>query len=328
MLKPVRLNKNLTVDKTIFDFLSNNGDHFISAIILNIDTNSDIGYIGAGDSGDNVTYLPMSKFKDCPEFNPWEKKSGRQSAKIGRFIKKLISKEHFETFKISNTHLESFVNAWKSWFEKVDYVLKVVSGDEIRFWYDESNYAKVNGCQTGTLWKSCMRHRARLSFLDLYTKNPNCKMLVMIINQDGREVVRSRALLWSDVKVSKSYSEDFTPDVVNIMDRIYTTHDSDVTLFKKWADESGYIPKWEQNSKSHLFFDIKSQPVKIKCIIDLPFSKFEYYPYLDTFPYFNSNNKQISNDPYSFKWEYILVQSTGGLEPEEVEDTDDQEVDW
>ena len=150
----------------------------------------------------------------------------------------------------------------------------------------------------------------------------------MIINQRGREVVRSRALLWDNVTVSKSYTEDIMSETVNIMDRIYSTHDSDVILFKKWAEENGYIPKWEQNAKSHLFFDIKNQPVKIKCFIDLKSSKFSHYPYLDTFPYFNYGSKQISNDEYNFSWDYKLIQATGGLEPERTEEEDEQEDTW
>jgi hypothetical protein len=163
----------------------------------------------------------------------------------------------------------------------------------------------------------------------MYSKNPNCKMLVMIIDQDDRQVVRSRSLLWDNVSVVKSYSEEPMPDTINVMDRIYSTHDSDVALFKKWADENGYIAKWEQNAKSHLFFDIKNQPVKVKCKIDLDASKLSYYPYLDTFPYFNYGTGVISNDEYNFNWDYKLIQATGGLEPERQQEEEHQEdEDW
>jgi len=327
MLKPVRLSRNLTVDQSLFSFFSHNGHNLITNLILNIETNPEIGYVSPGEKGDNVTFLPMVKFQTISEFDPWGKKSGRTSMKIGRFIKKLIPEKYIERFDIKNHHIEDFVNLYKSWFEPVPYTLKVVEGDEIKKWYDEENYATVEGIQCGTLWKSCMRYKARLKFLDLYTENPNCKMLVMLINQGGSEVVRSRALLWSDVKVSTSPIKDTLPETINIMDRIYSTHDSDILLFKKWAEENGYIPKWEQNAKSHLFFDIKNQPVKIKCELDLEKTRFRYYPYLDTFPYFNWGNKRISNDEYEFSWDYKLIQSTGGLEPERQEEDEHQEDD-
>ena len=329
MLKPVRLSKYLTVDHSLFNFFSNNGHNIIAGILLNVDTNPEIGYVIPGDKGDDISFLPMNKFKDEEGFDPWNKKSGRTTMKVGRFIKKLVPEKIFDRLGIKNHHIEDFVNSYKSWFEPVSYTLKVVEGDEIKKWYDEENYATVNGMQYGTLWKSCMRYKNRLRFLDMYSKNPNCKMLVMIIDQDDRQVVRSRSLLWDNVSVVKSYSEEPMPDTINVMDRIYSTHDSDVALFKKWADENGYIAKWEQNAKSHLFFDIKNQPVKVKCKIDLDASKLSYYPYLDTFPYFNYGTGVISNDEYNFNWDYKLIQATGGLEPERQQEEEHQEdEDW
>jgi hypothetical protein len=326
MLKPVRLSRNLTVDQSLFSFLSQNGHNLITNLITNIETNPEVGYVSPGDKGDNITFLPMTKFQDHSDFDPWGKKSGRTSMKVGRFIKKLIPERYLERYDIKNHHIEDFVNLFKSWFEPVLYTLKIVEGEEIKKWYDEENYATVDGLQFGTLWKSCMRYKSRLKFLDLYSENKNCKMLVMLVNQNGREVLRSRALLWHDVKVTKS-ADDTIPESINIMDRIYSTHDSDILLFKKWAEENGYIPKWEQNAKSHLFFDLKNQPVKIKCELNLEKTKFKYYPYLDTFPYFNWGSKLISNDEYEFNWDYKLIQATGGLEPERTEDEDEYQDD-
>jgi hypothetical protein len=328
MSKPVRLNKYLTVDQDVFKFFSNNGHHMITNLITNLDTNPDVNFVSIGDKGDNVTFLPMSKFKYDSGLDVWEKKSGRTSMKIGRFLKKLIPEVYLERYEIKNHHIEDFVNSWKSWFEPVSYTLRVIEGVEIKDWYDESNYATVEGLQYGTLWKSCMRYKERLKFLDLYTKNPNCKMLVMLINQNGREVLRSRALLWENVIVDKLNSGENIPDSIKIMDRIYSTHDSDVTLFKKWAEENGYLPKWEQNAKSHLFFDVKNQPIKIKCSIKLDKSVFSFYPYLDTFPFFNYRDREISNDEYGFSWDYKLIQATGGLEPERQEEEQHEDEDW
>ena len=326
MLKPVRLSRNLTIDQSLFSFLSQNGHNLITNLITNIETNPEVGYVSTGDKGDNITFLPMNKFQNHGDFDPWGKKSGRTSMKVGRFIKKLIPEKYIERYGIKNHHIEDFVNLFKSWFEPVPYTLKIVEGDEIKKWYDEENYATVEGLQFGTLWKSCMRYKERLKFLDLYSENKNCKMLVMLINQGGREVLRSRALLWYDVKVTKS-ADDTIPDTINIMDRIYSTHDSDILLLKKWAEENGYIPKWEQNAKSHLFFDLKNQPIKIKCELNLEKTSFRYYPYLDTFPYFNWGSKQISNDEYEFNWDYKLVQATGGLEADRQEEEDEYQDD-
>ena len=162
MLKPVRLSKYLTVDHSLFNFFSNNGHNIIAGILLNVDTNPEIGYVMSGEKGDDISFLPMNKFKDEEGFDPWNKKSGRTTMKVGRFIKKLIPEKIFDRLGIKNHHIEDFVNSYKSWFEPVSYSLKVVEGDEIKKWYDEENYATVNGMQYGTLWKSCMRYKNRL----------------------------------------------------------------------------------------------------------------------------------------------------------------------
>jgi hypothetical protein len=64
MLKPVRLSKYLTVDHSLFNFFSNHGHHMITNILLNVDTNPEIGYVMSGENGDDISFLPMKKFKD------------------------------------------------------------------------------------------------------------------------------------------------------------------------------------------------------------------------------------------------------------------------
>ena len=36
-------------------------------------------------------------------------------------------------------YFTSFVNIYKSWFDPSNFILKVVEGEEIRKWYNESN---------------------------------------------------------------------------------------------------------------------------------------------------------------------------------------------
>jgi hypothetical protein len=326
MTKSVRINKHLYVDQSMFNFLSNS-NNIITSIILNIDCNEDFNFLMPSDKSDFITYLGSDKLKKFDGSDPFVRGIGRTSMKIGRFIKKFIPEEYLTRYDISNSTIEQFVNLYKSWFDSSNYRFEIVSGEEIIKWYNELNYFTPNGSTFGTLWNSCMRYQKRLKFLSLYTKNKNVKMLVMITNVNGRDEVRARALLWENVEVINSHIE--LPSMINVMDRIYTIYDSDVFIFKKWADENGYISKWEQNAKSHQFFDIKNEPVKIKCTFKLENSNLLYYPYLDTFPYFNFNNGTISNDEYGFSWDYKLVQATGGLEPERNEqDEEYEQEDW
>ena len=118
------------------------------------------------------------------------------------------------------------------------------------------------------------------------------------------------------------------PSEIKVMDRIYSVFDSDVNIFKKWAFDNGYIPKWEQNAKSHQFFDIKGEVIRARCTVQLDNWKLTYYPYLDTLPYFNYDNGMISNDEYAFNWDYKLIQATGNLEPERQQEDDEENNDW
>lgn len=324
MRKSVQLSRTLYVDDSFFQFLLNNPCS-ISNLFFNIELNKDINYIASTEFQDKASYLPKSKWVDSSHFDPYDKGIGRVQLKIGRLINKILPVDILEKYDITKQEIENFVNLYKSWFDPTKFVFKVVEGEEIRYWYNENNYYAPNDNQTGSLWNSCMRYQNRLKFLDLYCKNPNVKMLVMLREDNGTLKLRSRALLWEKVEVMKSFV-DTLPDEIKIMDRIYYVFDSDVNTFKKWAFENGYIPKFEQNAKTHQFFDIKGQVVRIKCKVQLDKSKFGYYPYLDTFPYFNYSDGELCNDEYG-SWDYKLVQATGGLEPERSEEEDEHQDD-
>jgi hypothetical protein len=145
-------------------------------------------------------------------------------------------------------------------------------------------------------------------------------MLVMIAKVDGIEYVRCRAILWDNVTVIKSNDE--LPNNIKVMDRIYSVFESDVIIFKRWAEENGYVPKWEQNSKSHQIFDVKGNATVAKTKIQLDKYLLSSYPYLDTFPYFKISKGELSN--YEFgDWDYKLIQANGSLERQRSEDEDD-----
>ena len=149
-----------------------------------------------------------------------------------------------------------------------------------------------------------MRYYDRNKYMRLYTKNHNIKMVVFLVDNK----VRCRALIWDDVV-------DLEGNTYKIMDRIYSVYDHDVILFKKWANENGYIPKWTQSAKTEKIFEIGGLPSTIDFIIKLESYDFGYYPYLDTFKYFSQRKGTLSN---SRKWnyDYILIQSNGSVEPE------------
>lgn len=312
----------LIFDNEMVNFLSfAQRDSIIAALLLQgseLHIKDEGNYVKYENSDlDVVSYLPKSKYEkvdDC-----WQ--NGRIKIKIGRFIKKFLTEFSEKSFQVDNVAIEKFVNIYKSYFSRDTSKLKIVEGDDILKYYLEDNYLVINGCRNGSLWNSCMRQRERNKFMSLYAKNPDkVKMLVFFSDDDK---VRARALLWYGVKEHNSEKE------YNFMDRIYFFYDHDVNLFKDWAKENGYITKWEQTAKSQMYFDEgNNEPVRKSLYVTLENSNLSYYPYLDTFKFFNYNKGRFSNSD-SYNFDYILTQSNGQTErepepePEEYFDEDD-----
>jgi hypothetical protein len=103
------------------------------------------------------------------------------------------------------------------------------------------------------------------------------------------------------------------------MDRIYTAKDSDIDLFKKFADRNGWWTKKSQNSGSSFTIE-KGIESKSNSTIIVDLQKWDdEFPYLDSLMYFNNGTGELSNDGDSIKANYML-QSTGGGYDEIEED--------
>ena len=239
--------------------------------------------------------------------------------KFGRFLKKFLSKSAFSELNITDSEIEKFVNFFKSYFNSSIDNLKVVEGDDILKYYLQDNYFSPNGNMFGTLWNSCMRQRERNKFMKIYAANPDIKMLVML-TEDGQ--VRSRALLWENVYEHSSDRK------FKFMDRVYSVYDHDVDTFKEWAKQNGYISKWEQSAKSELLFDVDGSPTSMKLYVLPENYDFNWYPYFDTFKFYNQHKGRFSNSDY-YDFSYVLTQSNGDVErerePEQDEYWDDEQ---
>jgi hypothetical protein len=262
---------------------------------------------------DTLSYLPNKKYeiiKSDESKDPFGLGIGRTNIKVGRFIKKFLTKSAFDEFSITDSDVEKFVNYYKSYFNLDQSKLKIVSGDDIKKYYLEANYFRPDGHKYGTLWNSCMRQSERNKFMSLYALNDKVKMLVLLEDDDK---VRSRALLWDEVK------EFNTDKKYKFMDRIYTCYDHDVAFFKNWAKENDYLTKWEQNAKSELYIDVDNNPERKHLYVTLENHNLNWYPYLDTFKFYNISKGRFSNsDHYNF--DHVLVQSSGRTHREEEEE--------
>jgi hypothetical protein len=263
---------------------------------------------------DVISFLPKSKYEKVED--PWV--NGRVKIKIGRFVKRFLTEFSFINFHIDDKLIEKFVNIYKSYFSRDISKLKIVEGEDILNYYLEFNYHTLNGNKNGSLWNSCMRQPNRNKFMRLYAENPNKVKMLVFFSDEGK--VRARALLWYGVKDHKN------PDVeYKFMDRVYFYYDHDVNFFKEWAKENGYLTKWEQSAKSQMYFDENGEPVNKSLYVILDKVNFPYYPYLDTFKFFNCIKSRFSNSDY-YSFDYVLIQSNGMTErepePEEFFDED------
>jgi hypothetical protein len=268
---------------------------------------------------DTLSYLPVKKYsaiQNDQSKDPFGDGVGRQTIKVGRFIKKFLSENAFQEFGIKDSDVEKFVNLYKSYFNYDPEKLKIVEGEDVKKYYLEDNYFEPSGYKYGTLWNSCMRQKERNKFMNLYVLN-DVKMLVLF-SDDNK--VRARALLWEDVK---EFDSDKT---YKFMDRIYTVYDHDVDVFKNWAKQNGYLTKWEQNAKSELYIDIDGSPERKHLYVMLEKHNISWYPYLDTFKYYDPFKGRFSNSQH-YSYEYTLIQSSGLVEREQEpeEEWDDNE---
>ena len=209
----------------------------------------------------------------------------RTELQIGRFVTKVLQKTTDALIKIDQNDINAFVDNFKAYIDfqttKKD-KFEVVSGEDIRKWYDEDNYedAKYH------LNNSCMRYDRCQRYLNIYTENPNQVTMVIMKGMDPNKII-GRALIWK-LNNGEIY-----------LDRPYANNDEDVNLFKQWGRDKGYS----------VYSDYKNKEVT------LDKANFSYYPYMDTFKYLKRDENLLSTDSNEFdsgNQDWIKLEDTGG----------------
>jgi hypothetical protein len=262
---------------------------------------SAISYIDFGEKNDSVSFIYSNKLYEIQdEFNDkWNEKvwsNKRSDIKIGKFIKMMFDDyypinqpKEGDKPKIPND-IENFVNIYKAEREKDNIYEKfeLVKGKDIIKWYCFENYSKF-ATEYTTLGKSCMRYKESSKFLELYSKNTNCISLLILKDNEGK--LKGRAIVW-----------DLTyPENRIFMDRIYTVNDYDIQIFKKFAEQNGWIYKdrqvygWHNDIYDPRYNTLNSYESFIMkvSLINKPG---KYYPYLDTLSVYNVENNILSNE--------------------------------
>lgn len=229
--------------------------------------------------------------------------TSRNNIKIGRLVRAILTASKIS---FTDSEIEQFTNTYKATYDFAKDALKqfdIIQGNKIAYWYDEENY--VDG--GGSLNNSCMASVGS-DYFDIYTENPQVS-LVILYGEGGNikddkytdTLIKGRAILW-DAKL------DGQP--VKFMDRIYTSQDADVELFKQFAEKNGWWFKKRQSMEPNEDFTDGNSSKKGKIKVNLDDTDFEYYPYCDTVCYIDTNTGIASN-----KWwdnSNKLLRDTGG----------------
>jgi hypothetical protein len=241
--------------------------------------------------------------------------SGRNPIRIGRLVNSIMTASKQP---ITPKQVEEFTNAYKSaWDMMNDAFMKfdVVSGYAIARWYDESSYESDDS----TLGSSCMRYDTCSEYFGIYADNSDVCKLVILYSDKGSSIIngkftsnyiKGRALLW------KTNQGDM------FMDRVYTNNDSDVELFKQFAEKNGWWCKKTQNSSNHFTAQKGSSFKDPTYSVDLKWAEHESYPYVDTLSYLSMNELDskdqsgvVSNDSDLISSQYELRDTEGARDP-------------
>lgn len=233
--------------------------------------------------------------------------SNRNNIKIGRFVRSILNAAKV-TF--TATELEKFINVYKATFDfEADGIKQfdVVKGDKIAYWYYYNKYVKGEG----TLNNSCMSE-VNSDYFDIYTLNPKVISLIILYGDEGTikedetykdTLIKGRAILWEEASVNGKN--------IKFMDRIYTVLDSDVELFKQYAENNGFWWKRLQNMNPDTSITNGSETIiNPKITVNIDNGEHEYYPYIDTMCYLNNDFNRLTN--FEDESTKRLLKDTGG----------------
>ena len=247
--------------------------------------------------------------------NFWTK--NRAEIRIGSFVGKVFSKEYKQSGDPGND-IESFVQdviAKRKSMSGGDR-FKILKGQDIVKYYDQNMYdvrdsddAPISG---SPLAGSCMRYDYCNSYINFYSENSNSgvSMLVLFSDTPGKEdKIVGRAIVW----------ELSSPSGRTFMDRIYYRYESDMALFKQYAQKQGWLYKNSQNmDASASIVDPVNGTTSYKNMRTVPtFKTTRYYPYMDTMKWFNVEDGYLTNDEdegTSGNEVYFLEDTGGGYD--------------
>jgi hypothetical protein len=174
-----------------------------------------------------------------------------------------------------------------------------VEGEDIRYYYSKDNYADE---KAGTLGNSCMRHDDTQRYMDIYVECKYCSMLVLFDETIDKVNIVGRALLWH------------IDDQVYMDRRYYCSESHDIAMLD-YAKKQG----WNYRAGNGPQSDIDCWYVKTGEIyelhnlqLDVPAKLPDYFPYLDTFKYYDIDRELLCNYEPEGCGSFYFLESTDG----------------
>lgn len=254
-------------------------DDPIAKILSNLfekDIDTKYNILDTTDTNDRISFITNTNATSKVEsgINPEElfRKTNSQTT-IGRVIRSILTDNNIS---YTDHDIEIFVNKFKSTWDMVEnnkknrQPISIVKGEDIRYWYKESNYCKSTLNGKGTLGNSCMKYDKCQKYLEIYVRNPD--QVSMIIYVDDENKLLSRALLWNTNKGV-------------FLDRIYYTNDSDENLIYTWAKANCNVLSLSESNLE----------VKLTGWSNADGS-YDYYPYMDTMIMYYIKNRTLYSE--------------------------------
>lgn len=233
--------------------------------LIGPDVKTNYNFIKLADEPGKLAFLPDSQAtrKLSSGATPEELfAAAANPTSIGRLVKSLLNANKID---VTEVQLDKFGNKFRSLSalrDNEDKSIRIVEGEEIKFWYLEDNYEKKPHT---TLNYSCMRHFECQEYFDIYSSNPDVVKMVIKTNASNKLV--ARALLWET-------------DQGLYLDRVYHIKDEYHNLLHDWASiKYGKILRFPYNKK----MTVQLKPHKI----------YDHFPYMDSFSYYYREEDSI-----------------------------------
>jgi hypothetical protein len=229
-----------------------------------------------------------------------ELRKEKRYSKLGRTVHTIIKDYgHLLGITITDRQIEKFVLLLDYMITGKNLRFEEVKGEDIRYYYSKDNYADE---KAGTLGNSCMRHDDTQRYMDIYVECKYCSMLVLFDETIDKVNIVGRALLWH------------IDDQVYMDRRYYHSESHDIAMLD-YAKKQG----WNYRAGNGPQSDIDCWYVKTGEIyklhnlqLDVPAKLPDYFPYLDTFKYYDIDRELLCNYEPEGCGSFYFLESTDG----------------